>query len=112
MPGPAGRFPSYQRYCPYTAGAEDGAWHGPDLATAVRLAHESGTTQVPVDRVEQPDRLRQTCRRLPRRSAQETGIPGHRAQCVQPQYHAAVHNSSRKIQLGLSGWGSRPSHRV
>ena len=44
---PAG-FPSYQRYCPYTAGAKDGAWHGPDLAKAVRLAHESGTTHVPV----------------------------------------------------------------
>ena len=44
---PAG-FPSYQRYCPYTAGAEDGGWHGPDLAKARRLAHESGTTHVPV----------------------------------------------------------------
>ena len=27
-------FPGYQGYCPYTAGAEDGAWHGPDMATA------------------------------------------------------------------------------
>ena len=44
---PAGS-PSYQPYCPYTAGAKDGAWHGPDLAKAVRLAHESGTTHVPV----------------------------------------------------------------
>jgi YVTN family beta-propeller protein len=44
---PAG-FPSYQHYCPYTAGAKDGVWHGPDLAKAVRLAHESGTTHVPV----------------------------------------------------------------
>ncbi len=44
---PAG-FPSYQRYCPYTAGAEDGAWHGPDMAKARRLAQESGTTNVPV----------------------------------------------------------------
>jgi ABC-type transport system substrate-binding protein len=44
---PAG-FPSYQRYCPYTAGAGDAAWHGPDLAKAVRLAHASGTTHVPV----------------------------------------------------------------
>src|SRR5262249_42236992 len=41
-------FPSHQPYCPYTAGAKDGAWHGPDLATAVRLAHQSGTTHVPV----------------------------------------------------------------
>ena len=41
-------YPSYQPYCPYTAGPGDGAWHGPDLATAARLAHESGTTHVPV----------------------------------------------------------------
>jgi hypothetical protein len=44
---PAG-FPGHQRYCPYTAGAKDGAWNGPDLAKAVRLARESGTTHVPV----------------------------------------------------------------
>ena len=44
---PAGS-PSYQPYCPYTAGPNDGAWHGPDLAMAARLARESGTTHVPV----------------------------------------------------------------
>src|SRR5207302_396052 len=44
---PAGS-PYYQPYCPYTAGRKDGAWHDPDPATAVRLAHESGTTHVPV----------------------------------------------------------------
>ena len=100
---PAGS-PSYQRYCPYTAGARDGAWHGPDLATAVRLAHESGTTQVPVTvwnnqtdfgkpvGVYLADLLRQLGYRATVRN-----VP-------QPQYHAAVHDSSRKIQLGLAGW--------
>jgi len=44
---PAG-FPSFQRYCPYTAGAGDSVWHGPDMEKARRLAKESGTTNVPV----------------------------------------------------------------
>ena len=41
-------YPGYQRYCPYTAGPQDGTWHAPDLATALRLAREPGTTHVPV----------------------------------------------------------------
>jgi YVTN family beta-propeller protein len=44
---PAG-FPSFQRYCPHTAGTKDGTWHAPDLTKAVQLAHESGTTGMPV----------------------------------------------------------------
>jgi ABC-type transport system substrate-binding protein/DNA-binding SARP family transcriptional activator/streptogramin lyase len=41
-------FPGHQGYCPYTTGAGDGAWHGPDMAKALRLVRESGTTNVPV----------------------------------------------------------------
>jgi peptide/nickel transport system substrate-binding protein len=41
-------FPGHQSYCPYTTGANDGGWHGPDMAKARRLARESGTTNVPV----------------------------------------------------------------
>jgi peptide/nickel transport system substrate-binding protein len=41
-------FPGYQPYCPYTTPPRGGAWHGPDLATARRLARESGTTSTPV----------------------------------------------------------------
>ena len=41
-------FPGYQGYCPYTTGAGDGAWHGPDMAKALRLVRESGTTNAPV----------------------------------------------------------------
>ena len=36
-------FPSYRWYCPYTAGARDGRYHGPDLATAKVLVRQSGT---------------------------------------------------------------------
>jgi ABC-type transport system substrate-binding protein/DNA-binding beta-propeller fold protein YncE len=41
-------FPGHQGYCPYTTGAGDGAWHGPDMAKALRLVRESGTTNAPV----------------------------------------------------------------
>jgi len=100
---PAG-YPSYQPYCPYTAGAKDGGWHGPDLATAVRLAQESGTTQVPVTVWnDQTDwgkpagvYLVDLLRKL-----------GYRAtvrNVSQHQFEAAVGNASRKVQLGLTGW--------
>ena len=41
-------FPGYHGYCPYTAGAGDGAWHGPDMEQARRLVRESGTRNTPV----------------------------------------------------------------
>ena len=74
---PAG-YPSYQPYCPYTAGPKDGAWHGPDLAMAARLARESGTTHVPVTVWNNQTDFGQTCRRLPRpicSSNWDTGPP-------------------------------------
>jgi hypothetical protein len=39
-------FPGYRPYCPYTDDADDagGQWRGPDLADALRLVEESGTT--------------------------------------------------------------------
>lgn len=36
-------FPSYSWYCPYTSGAPEGPYHGPDLATAKELVRRSGT---------------------------------------------------------------------
>jgi YVTN family beta-propeller protein len=41
-------FPGYQGYCPYTTGAGDGGWHGPDMEKALRLVRESGTMNMPV----------------------------------------------------------------
>jgi YVTN family beta-propeller protein len=96
-------YPSYQPYCPYTTGPGDGTWHGPDLATAARLARESGTTHVPVTvwlgsawdkRV--GTYLVQVLRQL-----------GYRAtvrNVSEDQFDAAVKQPSRKIQLGLTGW--------
>ena len=36
-------FPSYRWYCPYTTGARDGRYHGPDLVKAKELVRLSGT---------------------------------------------------------------------
>jgi ABC-type transport system substrate-binding protein/DNA-binding SARP family transcriptional activator len=99
---PAGS-PSYQPYCPYTTGAKDGAWHGPDLATAVRLAHESGTTHVPVTVWKirgQPvgAYLVHVLRQLGYRATVRNVSEG--------QFFATASNSSRKVQIGLSGWGA------
>jgi len=100
---PAGS-PSYQRYCPYTAGAKDGAWHGPDLATAVRLAHESGTTQVPVTVWNNQTFFGKPVGAYLADLLRQLGYQATVRNVPQNQYHAAVHNSSRKIQLGLTGW--------
>src|SRR6516225_685210 len=102
---PAG-FPSYQRYCPYTAGAKDGAWHGPDLAKAMRLAHQSGTTHVPV--------TVWTFKELANAGVNSYLVGllkalGYRANLrVVPflQFFHTAGNSSRKIQLGLTAWFS------
>ena len=50
-------FPGHQAYCPYTTGAGDGAWHGPDMEKARRLVRESGTRNTPVTVWSQDDRL-------------------------------------------------------
>ena len=94
--------PSYQPYCPYTAGPKDGVWHGPDLATGVRLARESGTTHVPVtvwNFLGQPvgaylvDLLRQL------------GYQATVRNVTPEQSFAAAGSSSRKVQIGILGWG-------
>jgi peptide/nickel transport system substrate-binding protein len=41
-------FPGHRSYCPYTTGAQDGGWHAPDMAKALRLVRDSGTTNAPV----------------------------------------------------------------
>jgi YVTN family beta-propeller protein len=97
---PAG-FPSYQRYCPYTAGAKDGAWHGPDLAKAVRLAHESGTTHVPVTVWSEQVRpvgayLVHVLRQL--------GFQATLREVPINHLFNTASNSRNEIQLGLSGW--------
>ena len=61
-------FPGHQGYCPYTTGAGDGAWHGPDMEKARRLVRESGTTNMPVTVWSPDDRAGEGGRLLPRRA--------------------------------------------
>ena len=94
-------FPSHQSYCPYTAGPKDGTWHGPDLATAVRLARESGTTHMPVtvwNAWGEPvgNYLVHLLRQLGYQATLRTASFD--------QIFAAASNSSRKIQMGPTGW--------
>jgi peptide/nickel transport system substrate-binding protein len=99
---PAG-YPSYQPYCPYTAGPNDGAWHGPDLATAKRLARESGTTQVPVT-VWNGSAWGKPVGAYLVQVLRQLGYPATVRNVPQDRFDAAVGNASRQIQLGLTGW--------
>ena len=100
---PAG-FPSYQPYCPYTVGAKDGAWHGPDLAKAVRLAHESGTTHVPVTVWTFKEEANRGVNSYLVGMLKELGYRATLRAVPLDQFYATAANSSRKIQLGLTGW--------
>ena len=100
---PAGS-PSYQRYCPYTAGPQDGAWHGPDMEKARQLAKESGTTNVPVTVWNDQDAFGKPVGTYLAGLLQQLGYRATVRNVPQDQYHAAVYNASHKIQLGLTGW--------
>jgi peptide/nickel transport system substrate-binding protein len=102
---PAG-FPGFQRYCPYTADAGDGVWHGPDLAKARRLAKESGTTNVPVTVWTIEDFADQAVSAY---LVQMLGELGYRASVHRVPFNQFVTttvDSRKKIQMGLFGWGA------
>jgi YVTN family beta-propeller protein len=97
-------FPGHQRYCPYTAGAKDGVWHGPDLEKAKRLTKQSGTTEVPV-RVWNVKGSKVGLYLV--QLLQNLGY--HRATLrtvSADEFFGTVGNSSAKIQIGLTGWGA------
>jgi YVTN family beta-propeller protein len=105
---PAG-FPGHRPYCPYTADADagDGLWHRPDLAKAVRLAHQSGTTHTPVTiwtvkggfvNDEVNSYLVGLLKQLGYRATLRT-LPDD-------QLLPTAGDSSRKIQIGLAGWAA------
>ena len=96
-------FPGYQRYCPYTVGTKDGFWNGPDLSKAVRLAKESGTTDVPVTLWDDSGKpvgtyVVQLLRRL-----------GYRATLREVSYNrlnVLASNSHKKLQMGSWYWAA------
>ena len=100
-------FPGYQDYCPYTTGAGDGAWHGPDMEKARRLVRESGTMNMPVTVWSQDD--------PPGKAAGSYLVGllddlGYRARlhAVSPdQFHADIYNPRLNIQVNIMwGWGA------
>jgi YVTN family beta-propeller protein len=98
---PAG-FPGHQNYCPYTTGAKDGIWHGPDMAKARRLVRESHTTDVPVTVWNMAPKplgtyLVQLLRQL--------GYRANLHEVSSSRFFSAVSNSHRHIQMGLAVWG-------
>jgi YVTN family beta-propeller protein len=98
-------FPGYQPYCPYTTPPRGGAWHGPDLATAKRLASESGTTSTLVtvwnvngqDDVQVSSYLVRLLRQLGYRATLRHVSAGPSGK--------AVLSPQRKVQLGMAGFG-------
>jgi peptide/nickel transport system substrate-binding protein len=98
-------FPGYQPYCPYTTPPRDGAWHGPDLATARRLVSESGTTGTPVtvwnapwDHLQVNSYLVQLLRHI-----------GYRAtlrHISASTFQKALLSPQGKFQIGISGFGA------
>jgi peptide/nickel transport system substrate-binding protein len=99
-------FPGYQPYCPYTAGARDGAWHGPDMEKARRLVKESGTTNEPV-----------TVWTI--RSLADTAVGSYLVQMLNDigyraslrrvsfdRFVLASSDSRNKIQMGLFAWAA------
>jgi YVTN family beta-propeller protein len=100
-------FPGHQGYCPYTTGAGDGAWHGPDLEKAQQLVTESGTTNMPVTVWISDD--------PPTYKAAGSYLVGllndlgYRARLHTvswDQYHDAIYNPRLNIQVGIWGWGA------
>jgi len=96
--------PQLPALLPYTAGPQDGAWHGPRYEEGPAACPGSGTTQVQVTLLERPDRLRHIRRALPRRSAPATGIPGHRAQCAPGPVPRRGLQCQPQDPAGLTGW--------
>ena len=100
-------FPGYQGYCPYTTGAEDGAWHGPDMAKALRLVRESGTTNVPVTVWSFNDGLGKAVGSYLVGAPRRSGIPGQPARGLQRQFFADLDDPRLKIQVSIgAGWGA------
>jgi YVTN family beta-propeller protein len=97
-------FPGHQPYCPYTAGGSDGAWHGPDTWTALRLVQASHTTNAPVTvwgYSGDGGAGAYLVRLL-------TGL-GYRATLHTvsvSDFYGAISDPSRKIQIGLGNFGA------
>lgn len=102
---PAG-FPGYHSYCPYTTGPKDGAWHGPDIQKALRLAKESGTTSVPVTVWTFGGLSDKAVDSYLLRLLENLGYQARVRTVSADRFFTAISDSRRKIQMGLVAWGA------
>jgi peptide/nickel transport system substrate-binding protein len=101
---PAG-FPTHRPYCPYTADAGDGVWHSPAMAEAVRLAHQSGTTHVPVTIwTVKGELVNDAVNSYLLGLLRKLGYQATLRTLPTDQFFATAGDSSRKVQVGLAGW--------
>jgi peptide/nickel transport system substrate-binding protein len=105
---PAG-FPSHQRYCPYTAGPRDGAWHGPDMQKARQLVKDSGTAHAPVT-VSSFTGLTEGADKAVGsylvRLLKDLGYRAKLRTLPLDRYFSTIGNFRSKIQTGLISWGA------
>jgi YVTN family beta-propeller protein len=102
---PAG-FPDHQNYCPYTTGAKDGVWHGPDMQKALRLAKDSRTTDVPVT-VWSPNSFPETAvSAYLVRLLKKLGYRANLHAVSIDRFFAEAEKSDSKIQISIDGWAA------
>jgi YVTN family beta-propeller protein len=99
-------FPGHRSYCPYTTGANDGIWHGPDMAKARRLAKDSHTTNVPVTVWIHKDFASRGLGSYLVRMLKDLGYRAHQRTVPDWRFFSAVRQRPSKLQAGLNGWGA------
>ena len=100
-------FPGHQSYCPYTGGAENGIWHVPDMAKALRLVKDSGTADMSVTVLTFKDFPWKEASSYLVRLLKELGYRARLDPVSIYQFFAELANSRTKIQMGFGGgWGA------
>ena len=100
-------FPGHQGYCPYTAGAGDGAWHGPDMEKARQLVRESGTMNMPVTVWSRDDTLGKAAGSYLVGLLDELGYRASLHAVSKDRFWTDMYNPRLKIQVSIGvGWGA------
>jgi YVTN family beta-propeller protein len=99
-------FPAHHSYCPYTTGAKDGSWHGPDMQKARRLAKESGTTGTPVTLWTMKGFAGKAVGLYLVRLLKDLGYRAKLLTVSDARFFNTIHDSRNKVQAGLQAFGA------
>jgi YVTN family beta-propeller protein len=99
-------FPGYQAYCPYTAGAGDGAWHSPDIEKARQLVQESHTANMPVTILINRGFTPKGVGSYLVRMLNELGYRARQRNVSPGRFDRLAGDYRSKVQLGLNAWGA------